>query len=222
MLITMTPTSRELTVARPRKLAIELPPYVNCVRVKGRPYYYFHAGRGTKVAGKPIRLPDDPRQPEFWAAYRKAAGEPDAQLNPRSFEHAIQAYKISPEFTGLSAGTRLFYERYFETIRKAWGSLEVRGLLPAHVLKLRDKHQDRPATANAIIRTLSALISWSVPRGYRTDNPCAHVRKLTIGEGWEPWPWEMIELVEKHGPRGCGTPLRSRSTPDSAKATCWR
>jgi integrase len=27
-----------------------------------------------------------------------------------------------------------------------------------------------------------------------------HVRKLTIGDGWEPWPWEMIELVEKHAP----------------------
>jgi hypothetical protein len=72
--------------------------------------------------------------------------------------------------------------------------------MPAHVLTLRDKHQDKPATANAIIRTLSALISWSVPRGYRADNPCTHVRKLKIGEGWEPWPWEMIELVEKHGP----------------------
>ena len=50
--------------------------------------------------------------------------------------------------------------------------------MPAHVLTLRDKHQDKPATANAIIRTLSALISWSVPRGYRADNPCTHVRKL--------------------------------------------
>ena len=38
-------------------------------------------------------------------------------------------------------------------------------------------------------------------RGYRTDNPCAHVRKLAIGEGWEAWPWEMIELVEKHAPK---------------------
>ena len=184
----------------PEKLAIELPAYVNCVRVKGRPYYYYQPHRGTKHAAKAVRLPDDPRLPEFWTAYHKIAGEPEPKLNPRSFEHAIEAYKVSPEFTSLAVGTRLFYERYLETIRGAWGSLEVHGLLPAHVLKLRDKHQDRPATANAIIRTLSALISWSVPRGYRTDNPCQHVRKLAIGEGWEPWPWEMIALVRQHGP----------------------
>ena len=187
-------------MVRPREPSIELPPFVNAVCVKGRPYYYYQPRRGTKRAAKAVRLPDDPRQPEFWAAYRRAAGEPEPKLNPRSFEHAIDAYKASPEFTGLAAATRLFYERYLETIRTAWGSLEVGGLMPAHVLKLRDRYRERPATANAIIRTLSALISWSVPRGYRTDNPCTHFRKLTIGEGWEAWPWEMIELVEKHGP----------------------
>ena len=48
-------------MARPRKPTIELPPHVNVVRVKGRPYYYCHLGRGTKDARKPIRLPDDPR-----------------------------------------------------------------------------------------------------------------------------------------------------------------
>ena len=47
---------------------------------------------------------------------------------------------------------------------------------------------------------LSLLISWGIPRGYRTDNPCEHVRKLKVGEGYEPWPWEMIELVERDGP----------------------
>ena len=61
------------------------------------------------------------RLPEFWEAYRKAAGEPEPKLNPRSFEHAIEAYKDSPEFTGLSAGTRVFYERYLETIRGCLG-----------------------------------------------------------------------------------------------------
>jgi len=42
---------------------------------------------------------------------------------------------------------------------------------------------------------------WSVPRGWRTDNPCLLVPKLKTGDGYEPWPWEVIELVEKHGPR---------------------
>lgn len=200
MLMPTTLISQGSNVARPRKPAIELPPYVNCVRVKGRPYYYYHPGRGTKNACNPVRLPDDPRDPEFWAAYRRCTNEPEPKLSARSFAHAIEAYKASPDFTGLASSTRRDYERYLETILLKWGDLEVAGLMPAHVLKLRDKHQQTPAAANALIRTLSALISWSVPRGYRSDNPCTHVRKLKIGDGWSPWPWEMIELVEKLGP----------------------
>jgi len=192
--------SRGSNVARPRKPTIELPPYVNCVRVKGRPYYYYHPGRGTKNACKPVRLPDDPRDPEFWVAYRKASNDPEPKFNTRSFAHATEAYRASPEFTELAPTTRSDYERYLNIILAAWGGLEIAGLTPAHVLKLRDKHQKTPAAANALIRTLSALISWSIPRGYRTDNPCTHVRKLKIGGGWEAWPWEMIDLVRSHGP----------------------
>lgn len=187
-------------MARPRKLAIELPPYVHCVKVKGRPYYYFSPGRGTKAGCKRIRLPDDPRLPEFWDAYRKAAGAPEPRDHPKSFKSLIKAYRDSPEFDELAAATRRGYERHLNIIEAKWGELQVAGLLPVHVLKLRDKHRKTPASANALIRTLSSLLSWSVPRDYRTDNPCEHVRKLAIGEGWAPWPWEMIELLERHAP----------------------
>jgi integrase len=188
------------SVARPRKPAIELPPYVNCVRVNGRPYYYLHLGRGTKRAAKPVRLPDDLRDPEFWTTYRRLMGEPEPRLSPKSFAHVIEAYKQSPEYAELASSSRRDYDRYLRAICDAWGKLEVMGLEPAHVLALRDKGRDTPGATNALIRVLSALISWSVPRGYRADNPCQHVRKLSIGEGWSPWPWEMIELVRERGP----------------------
>ena len=28
------------------------------------------------------------------------------------------------------------------------------------------------------------MMSWSIPRGWRTSNPCAKVKKLKIGEGY--------------------------------------
>jgi len=37
-----------------------------------------------------------------------------------------------------------------------------------------------------------------VPRGWRPDNPCLLVPKLKGGEGYDPWPWEMIELGREH------------------------
>jgi integrase len=157
-------------------------------------------GVARRNAKRPIRLPDDPRSEEFWAAYRQAMNEPAPKMNPRSFGALITAYRNSPEYCDLAGSTRRDYERYLGIILTTWGGFEVAGLLPAHVLALRDKHRMTPAAANGLIRTLSTLVSWSVPRGYRTDNPCQHVRKLSIGEGWSPWPWEMIELVRVKGP----------------------
>jgi hypothetical protein len=48
------------------------------------------------------------------------------------------------------------------------------------------------------IRALSAMISWSIPRGYRSDNPCNHVRKPKGGEGYDPWSWERILHFREH------------------------
>ncbi len=170
------------------------------MRVKGKPYYYYHPGRGTKNARRPVRLPDDPRLPEFWIAYRKAAGEPEARRSPNAVEALIEAYKAAPEWSQLSDSTRDNWTLYLERINSKWGPLEVRGIEPKHILALRDKYASTPAAANNLLRCLSSMLGWSVPRGWRSDNPCLSVPKLKGGDGWAPWPWEMIELVRDHGP----------------------
>jgi len=107
-------------VARLRKPAIELPPYVNLVRVKGRPYYYCHPGRGTENAKKPIRLPDDPRDPEFWVAYRRAMDQPEPQRSLNAVQALIEAYKAAPEWKQLAESTRVNWELYLKRITDAW------------------------------------------------------------------------------------------------------
>ena len=69
-----------------------------------------------------------------------------------------------------------------------------------HVLALRDKYAATPASANNLLRCLSSMLSWSVPRGWRADNPCDHVKKLKGSEPYEPWPWEAIELLREAAP----------------------
>ena len=44
------------------------------------------------------------------------------------------------------------------------------------------------------------MLSWSVPRGWRADNPCDHVKKLKGGEPYEPWSWEAIEMLREAAP----------------------
>jgi integrase len=180
-------------MARPRKPVIKLPPHVNAVTVKGREYFYAHPGRGTARAQKPVRLPNDPGSPDFWLAYRRAMSEPEPRHSARSVAALIEAYAASPEWLELSKGTRTNWALFHRRIETAWGRLDVAGIRPKHVPALRDRYADRPAAANNLMRALSSLLAWSVPRGWRPDNPCREVRKLKGGEAYAPWPWDAIE-----------------------------
>ena len=117
----------------------------------------------------------------------------------------------------------------------------VKALEPRHVMELRDRYADVPpagpkfhakptneyldrrAAVNNLLRALSAMIKWSIPRGWRPDNPCRDVPKLTGGDGYAPWPMRAIEHYREHGrPHLFGTSQRMRSIPVSARATCSR
>ena len=184
-----------------RKLPkIELPPGVRCVVSKGRPYYYLQLGRGTAKATKAVPIPGNPRNPEWWAAYAEAVNLPPPQTSDNSVARLVAAYKASPEWEENAEKTQYEWTRYLARIEAAWGKLEVRGIEPHHVLALRDDYRETPAAANNMIRCLSAMLAWSVPRKWRGDNPCREVKLFKSGNEYERWPLEMIHLVRDHGP----------------------
>jgi integrase len=183
---------------RPRKPTITLPPYVNRVVSRGKDYYTYQQGRGTKRAGPRIKLPH-PSDESFWPAYYAAHKSEPPKPGNGTFAALIQEYRTdrNPEWKALSPASKRDYGRYLDEIDRMWGTLRVDALEPRHVLKLRDKRADSPGAANYLLRVLSLAISWGVPRGYRTDNPCEHVRKLKLSDGWVAWPWEAIECVRE-------------------------
>jgi integrase len=191
-------------VGRPRKASVALPAHVHAVTARSKEYYYYQSFRGTARQEERIKLPGLPfdrygtPDPAWWQAYRAASGETEKGPRTGSFAALIAAFKESPEWRELSEATRRSYEHNLGEVAKAWGKLLVAGVEPKHILALRDTKQSTPAAANALIRTLSAVISWSIPRGYRADNPCRHVRKLKIGEGYAPWSWEQIIHFREH------------------------
>jgi len=191
-------------VGRPRKASVKLPPHVHVVKARGKLYYYYQRCRATENEGPRCALPGEPftragtPNREWWKLYELQSGEEAPKKRAGSFEALIEAYQESPEWKALSARTQRDYAHYLEIIRATWGELLVAGVEPRHVLALRDKRSDTPAAANYLIRALSAMLSWSVPRGYRSDNPCKHVRKLKGGDGYEPWSWEHILHFRKH------------------------
>lgn len=173
-----------------------LPPYVKLVRVKGREYWYFERFRGTPRAEPRVRLPDSgPRSAEFWEAYAALCGTPVKNIPTNNVRAAVEAWQATPEWKALAASTASDWRRYCNRIIDSWGDLDIAGIEPRHVIALRNQYASTPAAANNLVRCLSSFMSWSVPNGYRTDNPCREVKLLKGGEGYAPWPWEMIELA---------------------------
>lgn len=91
-----------------------------------------------------------------------------------------------------------FYLRLFES---TWGDLQVAGVEPKHVVKLRDSCAATPADASNLLRTLSAIFGWSAWRGWRAGNPCRVVPNTKTGEGWGPWSWDAIDHFRQHARR---------------------
>lgn len=178
-------------------VAPKLPPYVKRVKNRtGRTYCYLILGRGTDRQQKAVRLPDI-TEPDFWSEYAKARNLPQEKPRTDTFAALVTAWHASPEWRALGAGTKREWLRHCGRILEQWGDLQVRGLEPRHVLHLRDQYSRTPASSNNMLRCLSSMLGWSVPRGWRPDNPCREVRPLKGGAGYAPWPWDVIEAAER-------------------------
>jgi integrase len=190
-------------MARPRKPHVRVPLPTNVHRTvsRGHEYFTYQEGRNTRTPGPRIKLPHI-ADPEFWPAYRAIARMEEPKPANGTFAALGAAYLDSTEWRDdLSDKTRVEWRRYVDRILTKWGDLQVSRLEPKHVVKLRDRFSDTPASADNLLRCLSAMISWGVLRGWRADNPCLIVPKLARSKPYPPWPWECIETVRQRGPQ---------------------
>lgn len=164
-------------MARPRKPRAVLPPHVHAVHSHGREYYYYQLFRNTSRQTKAVAIPGTPfatdgkPNEDWWSTYHQLAGTGDTATHG-TFSSLIAVFSASPEWNELSASTQQLWRPLLDRVEKNWGSLPVVGLEPRHVLALRDKYTKHPGVANNMIRALSAMLTWSIPRGWRTTNPC--------------------------------------------------
>jgi integrase len=72
-----------------------------------------------------------------------------------------------------------------------------------HVVRLLAARADTPATANALRRSLRALMQHAVEMGIRADDPTREVRAIAVkGEGYHSWTEAEIAQFERHHPVG--------------------
>lgn len=210
-------------MSRRRMNRYPLPANITPIRSRGREYFYHQRNRGTPREGPRTPLPGCPFNPDgspngaWWTAYRRLEGVAEPAPRAGTFRAMVEAYERSPEWANLSEKWRTECERYHRAILTHWGDLDVKALEPRHVKALRDSYADipppnpalrtkpveqyrsRPAAANLLVAALSAMISWGVPEGWRSDNPAHAVKGLKGGDGYSHWPMRAIDYYQKHG-----------------------
>lgn len=177
-----------------------LPPEVHRVVARGKPYYYWHPGRGTAHAiDKPVRLPDaetDTRR--FWAEIERLGGKPE--YDEGSLATMLERYAASEQFTALSAATRKDYARYVEFWTAHLGKFGAADIRASHILHVRDEeYAGKLSTGNHAVAVLSAAYKWGIPRDYAVHNPAKNVPKSKIeSDGRLPWPPWALEIAHRH------------------------
>ena len=148
----------------------------------------------------PLPAPAD--HAAFWAAVDKAE-EIGRKLQAgvrKTFSALIVEFKESAAYTDdISDGTREQYDRYMSTIDEAWGDDPVDSLAATTIQNVLDKtFRDTPAAGRVFRSTLSRIISWGIPRGYRKDNPVDHTERRDSDGTYSPWTPEAFELFFAH------------------------
>lgn len=134
----------------------------------------------------------------FWAAVDKA-DEIGRKLQAgirKTFSSLILEFKEHEVYTDkIADSTREQYNRYMSIIEEAWGDDPVESLEATTIQNVLDKaFKGTPAAARVFRATLSRVISWGIPRGYRKDNPVDHTERCDSDGTYSPWPPEAFEL----------------------------
>ena len=158
---------------------------------------------------KKVPLPGLPWSPEFMAAYEQAlAGQPmpigAARVQPGTLRSLAVSYFASPAFRTTRPSTQYTYRNVIDRLCSEHGEKRVVLLQRVHVIKLLAARAHIPGTANALHRSLRALMQHAVEIGMRSDDPTRDVRKVPTarGDGYHSWTEGEIEQFERHHPVG--------------------
>lgn len=181
---------------RHQKANVTMPAHVHPVQSRGKTYYYFQLGRGTKNPGPRIPLPRDPHSPEFWMAIQQLRG--DAVAMPADTLNALLDEWLMQLRAGgsVTESTIAFYAHSARVARTAWGGLSPRGLRPIHVQVVFNGMAGKPAAANNFLATMRSFSTWAKLHEHIDNSLTEGLKPRTSETGHKPWTPPQIAAAE--------------------------
>lgn len=164
--------------------------------------YYYRRGHIR------VRLPGDPGDAEFIAAYHAAVAAYGRQKKQRPSEPAqgsgdaiAMAYYRSPQFSSLKPASQTNYRRLIDRWRKSHGTKPFAHLQRRHVIQhLAERYSEAgPEGANNLRKVLKILCKFAMDGDWRSDDPTLGIKKYkSHGAGFEPWSEGDITQFQKY------------------------
>src|SRR5438128_8354862 len=131
---------------------------------KGHVYYYHRkAGQRIEAPYGTLAFADEVRRLDERGRCKEQG---DNRARPGTFGELVNAYRASPEFTGLAERTKKDYQRILDYL-KPLHDIGLSAFDAAEIWAIRDKanakHKRR--FANYVLQVLSRLFSWGGRRG---------------------------------------------------------
>ena len=167
--------------------------HVKRYRTGGKVYWYH------RVTGE--RLPDDKTERVARVLHINATLDGwRFGTDSGSLGDLILRYQASPDFKRLADTTRAGYRVYLDLLARTVPEMSVAAIDRAWLYEARDSMADTPRAADMMLSVLSIMLNFAVDRGWRTDNPARHVKKLRGGKSYEAWPDIAIERFRADAP----------------------
>jgi integrase len=158
-------------------------------------WYYDRPGYPRK------RLPGLPGSREFMDAYEAAAEGKQRPVGANAVKArtmndlAVQYLQSEAYLRKCKPSTQTKYVRVIDEIRRDHGHRMVAELTRQTVFALHQRFISRPSVGNLWLKVMSNMLKHAVKLGWREDNPCRGVEKLTE-RGNETQPWSIDQLQQ--------------------------
>lgn len=169
----------------------------------GAVVWHVRRGRGARTR---IRAEYDSK--EFWEQYRAAlegAPRPAKAAKAHTLAWALDRYRNSSAWAGLSNATRRQRENIFRAVTKTAGGALLRDITSETILAGRERRAATPHAANNFLKAMRGFCGWAVETMLLPIDPTKGV-KLLAGEndedGFHTWTQEELDRFEARWPVG--------------------
>jgi integrase len=144
----------------------------------------------------------------FWAEYRAALeGKPPPSkvAKAHTLAWAIERYRSSSTWAGLSNATRRQRENIYRAVTKTAGSVLLRDITSDTIRAGRERRKETPHAANNFLKAMRGFFAWAVEEKLVTVDPTKGVKRLVgpnDADGFPVWSQEELDRFEAHWPVG--------------------